>query len=141
MHEPGPGTKALDQEFICADVVAWKARVRAISDLERGVARTAHKDTGVLLVGALGLDGPARELFVAATRALPRDIAAFTGRQAELAQLMGALAETATGGGVVGIHVIGGMAGVGQNTFSGPPPPPPDAPLPAGPSSLPPAPP
>ncbi len=54
----------------------------------------------------------------AATRALPRDIAAFTGRQAELAQLMGALAETATGGGVVGIHAIDGMAGVGKTTFA-----------------------
>ena len=54
----------------------------------------------------------------AATRALPRDIAAFTGRQAELAQLMGALAETAAGGGVVGIHAIDGMAGIGKTTFA-----------------------
>jgi transcriptional regulator with XRE-family HTH domain len=41
---------------------------RSISDLERGVARTAHKDTGVLLAGALSLPEPARELFVAAAR-------------------------------------------------------------------------
>jgi predicted ATPase/DNA-binding CsgD family transcriptional regulator/DNA-binding XRE family transcriptional regulator len=41
---------------------------RAVSDLERGIHRTAHKDTAVLLAGALGLDGPARELFVAAAR-------------------------------------------------------------------------
>jgi tetratricopeptide (TPR) repeat protein len=41
---------------------------RAISDLERGVNRTARKDTAELLAGALGLAGPARELFVAAAR-------------------------------------------------------------------------
>ena len=42
--------------------------VRTLSDLERGVSRTAHKDTAVLLAGALGLAGPAGELFVAAAR-------------------------------------------------------------------------
>src|SRR5690242_1856408 len=117
---------------------------RSISDLERGVSRTAHKDTGVLLADALSLPWPVRELFVAAargkapasdvlaarqavvpaafaaapTRALPRDIAAFTGRQAELAQLMGALAAVAAGDGVVGIHAIDGMAGVGKTSFA-----------------------
>ena len=42
--------------------------LRAVSDLERGVNRTARKDTAELLAGALGLAGPARELFVAAAR-------------------------------------------------------------------------
>src|SRR5215475_15034848 len=85
---------------------------RSVSDLERGINRTAHKETAQLLAGALNLAGPVRELFVAvargkapaaevlaarqevapgafaaATRALPRDVAVFTGRQAELAQL------------------------------------------------------
>jgi transcriptional regulator with XRE-family HTH domain len=118
---------------------------RSVSDLERGVTRATHKDTAVLLAGALGLPGPVRELFVAAargkapaaevlaarqgevpgafaaaaTRALPRDIAAFTGRQAELAQLMGGLAAAAAaGGGVVGVHAVDGMAGVGKTTFA-----------------------
>jgi tetratricopeptide (TPR) repeat protein/transcriptional regulator with XRE-family HTH domain len=115
---------------------------RSISDLERGLTRTAHKGTGALLAGALSLSGVARELFVAAargkalaaevlaarqgagpgpfaaaaTRALPRDIAAFTGRQAELAQLMAPLA-TADGG-VVRIHAVDGMAGTGKTTFA-----------------------
>ena len=40
----------------------------SVSDLERGINRTAHKDTALLLAGALGLPGPARELFVAAAR-------------------------------------------------------------------------
>jgi tetratricopeptide (TPR) repeat protein/transcriptional regulator with XRE-family HTH domain len=117
---------------------------RSVSNLERGINRTAHKDTALLLAGALGLAEPARALFVlaargrgpaadvlaaqqeavpggfaaAATRALPRDLAAFTGRQAELAQLMGALAPAAAAGGVVGIHAIDGMAGIGKTAFA-----------------------
>jgi class 3 adenylate cyclase/tetratricopeptide (TPR) repeat protein len=54
----------------------------------------------------------------AATRALPRALAAFTGRQAELAQLMRALADAAAGGGVVGIYAVDGMAGIGKTTFA-----------------------
>ena len=110
---------------------------RSVSDLERGINRTARKDTAELLAGALGLAGPARVLFVAAargrgpaddvlaaregtrpgafaaaaTRSLPRDIASFTGRQAELAQLLGSVAAAAADGGLTGIWVIGGMAG------------------------------
>jgi transcriptional regulator with XRE-family HTH domain len=41
---------------------------RSVSDLERGINRNPHKDTAVLLAGALGLSGPAAELFVAAAR-------------------------------------------------------------------------
>ena len=41
---------------------------RSVSNLERGINRTAHKDTAVLLAGALGLTGRAEELFVAAAR-------------------------------------------------------------------------
>jgi len=41
---------------------------RSVSDLERGINRNPHKDTAVLLAGALGLTGPAAELFVAAAR-------------------------------------------------------------------------
>ena len=117
---------------------------QAVAALERGVHRTAHKDTAVLLADALGLPEQVRPLFVAAargkapaadvltamrglepeafaaaaTRALPRDIASFTGRQAELARLMGTLATAAAGGGVVGIHAIDGMAGIGKTTFA-----------------------
>jgi hypothetical protein len=46
----------------------------------------------------------------AAMRTLPRDVASFTGRRHELAQLAAA---TDTGG-AVGIHAIDGMAGVGK---------------------------
>ena len=41
---------------------------RSVSDLERGINRTARKDTALMLVGALGLAGPARTMFVAAAR-------------------------------------------------------------------------
>ena len=41
---------------------------RAVSDLERGVNRTAHKDTARLLADALGLAGPTGEAFVAVAR-------------------------------------------------------------------------
>ncbi len=51
----------------------------------------------------------------AATRTLPRDLASFTGRQRELEQLVAA---GAGAGGVVGIHAIGGMAGVGKTAFA-----------------------
>ena len=114
---------------------------RSVSDLERGVNRTARKDTALLLAGALGLAGPVLVLFVAAargrapadevlaaragvasaaaaTRTLPRDIASFTGRTAELAQLLGRLARADASGGVVGIHAIDGMAGIGKTTFA-----------------------
>src|SRR5690242_14991632 len=41
---------------------------RSVSDLERGINRTARKDTAELLAGALGLAEPARSLFMAAAR-------------------------------------------------------------------------
>src|ERR1700749_1320164 len=102
--------------------------LRAVSYLERGVVTSPQKDTVRLLADALGLIGPARAGFeaaargraapggvAAATRTLPRDIASFTGRQEELAQLAQAAAGT---GGVVAIHAIGGMAGVGKTAFA-----------------------
>jgi tetratricopeptide (TPR) repeat protein/transcriptional regulator with XRE-family HTH domain len=117
---------------------------RSVSDLERGIHRTARKDTALLLADALSLAEPVRGLFVAAargrapaadvvaarqgmgpgafaaaaTKSLPRDIASFTGRQAELAQLLGAIDALPANGGVVGIHAIDGMAGIGKTTFA-----------------------
>ena len=106
---------------------------RAISYLERGEVASPRKDTVRLLADALGLAGPDRARFeaaargrpvpgtvtaqagAAATRALPRDVASFTGRQRELAGLADA---AASAGGVVSIHAIGGMAGVGKTAFA-----------------------
>ena len=63
-----------DDAGLTQDELAEAAGVsqRAVSDLERGINRTARKDTALLLAGALGLDGPARELFVLAARDLDR---------------------------------------------------------------------
>ena len=58
------GAKLTQEELAAAAGVS----ARSVSNLERGINRTAHKDTAVLLAGALGLSGPAEELFVAAAR-------------------------------------------------------------------------
>jgi tetratricopeptide (TPR) repeat protein/transcriptional regulator with XRE-family HTH domain len=107
---------------------------RSVSDLERGVATSPRRDTIWLLADALHLTGQVRAEFeavargragpeveagtggaAAATRTLPRDIASFTGRQQELQELVKAAAGS---GGVVGIHAIGGMAGIGKTAFA-----------------------
>src|SRR6516164_9364529 len=59
-------TKALLTQEELAE--AASVSPRSISDLERGINRTARKDTAFLLAGALGLAEPARSLFVAAAR-------------------------------------------------------------------------
>jgi tetratricopeptide (TPR) repeat protein/transcriptional regulator with XRE-family HTH domain len=116
---------------------------RSVSDLERGINRTARKDTALLLADALSLTGQVRVLFVAAargrapatevmsarrdaaptasataTRALPRDIGSFTGRDRELAWLLETLADAAAREGLVGVHAIDGMAGIGKTAFA-----------------------
>ncbi len=79
---------------------------RSVSDLERGINRTARKDTALLLAGALGLAGPVRGLFVAAARGripaaevqaalggeapqnnLPTQLSTFIGREKEVAEV------------------------------------------------------
>src|SRR2546429_2735075 len=94
---------------------------RSVSDLERGINRTARKDSALMLASALKLTGPVQEAFVAAargraeparvlavrseaapeasaaaaTRTLPRDIGGFTGRERELTGLEKSLAKRA----------------------------------------------
>jgi tetratricopeptide (TPR) repeat protein/DNA-binding XRE family transcriptional regulator len=117
---------------------------RSVSDLERGINRTARKDTALLLADALSLTGQVRLLFVAAARGrapaadvlaagdvaaapgtsqsalrtLPRDISSFTGREVELARLLEPLGGAAGQDGVVGVYAIDGMAGIGKTTFA-----------------------
>ena len=128
------------QAGLTQEELAEAARLspRSVSDLERGIHLTARKDTARLLADALGLTGPARTAFEAAargrapvdavstagvtggvaavTRTLPRDVASFTGREAELRELMAASADGA--GSVLGIHALGGMAGVGKTALA-----------------------
>jgi tetratricopeptide (TPR) repeat protein len=87
---------------------------RTLKDLDRPVR--------LFQLAAPGLDapvpspaGPPGGGLAAATRTLPRDIASFTGRQRELAELVGAAAGA---GAVVGVHAIGGMAGVGKTALA-----------------------
>jgi tetratricopeptide (TPR) repeat protein/transcriptional regulator with XRE-family HTH domain len=87
---------------------------RSVSDLERGVNRTARKATAELLANALKLADPVRALFVAAARGLgpaadvigakqgrsteeftakvsrnlPREVPGFSGRRVELARML-----------------------------------------------------
>ncbi|QMU69811.1 tetratricopeptide repeat protein [Streptacidiphilus sp. P02-A3a] len=105
--------------------------LRTVSDLERGVATTPQRETVRLLGDALSLIGVQRARFETAARgrpleavpaaaalamrSLPRDVASFTGRQRELDQLTNS---ALAAGGVVGIHAIGGMAGVGKTAFA-----------------------
>ena len=114
--------------------------VRTISDLERGVSQTARKETARLLAEALGLNESDRAAFMAAarglplpmevprptmqgggmaaaTRTLPRDIASFVGRETQLRCLLEA-SERADEGGIVAIHAIGGMAGIGKTALA-----------------------
>ena len=119
-----------DDAGLTQEELAEAARLspRSVSDLERGIHRTARKDTAQLLADALSLSGPARAQFEAAARGrvsgagvpaglrgLPRDISSFTGRQAELEELAGA---AAVSGGVVSICAIGGMAGIGKTALA-----------------------
>jgi tetratricopeptide (TPR) repeat protein/transcriptional regulator with XRE-family HTH domain len=108
-------------------------RPRTVSDLERGVAVSPQRETIRRLADALNLTGLGRTQFeaiargrpipgpaeaggtAAVTRTLPRDIASFTGRRQELEQLVEIVAGV---GGTVGIHAIGGMAGVGKTAFA-----------------------
>jgi tetratricopeptide (TPR) repeat protein/transcriptional regulator with XRE-family HTH domain len=102
--------------------------VRGVAYLERGAVSSPQRETVRLLADALHLAGPGRAEFeatargrpvpggvAAATRTLPRDVGSFTGRERELE----VLARAAAGAGqVVGIHAIGGMAGVGKTAFA-----------------------
>jgi tetratricopeptide (TPR) repeat protein/transcriptional regulator with XRE-family HTH domain len=118
---------------------------RSISDLERGINKTARRDTTRLLADALNLSGTARAGFettargyqdaeagvaeagvlvqrrararsvAATTPVLPHDIRSFTGREADMATLMAAIEGA---GRAVGIYAIDGMAGVGKSAFA-----------------------
>jgi len=82
----------------------------------RGLAELVHGVDAAEVLARL------KELTVAApavaVRTLPRDIGSFTGRGDELRRLMQAVAGQAVTGGVVGIHAIEGMAGIGKTALA-----------------------
>jgi transcriptional regulator with XRE-family HTH domain len=113
---------------------------RSVSDLERGVNRTARKDTAVLLADALGLDDPVRPLFVAAARghAQPAEVlAAVRGSQPQLQTmprvwniparnpgftgrdgLLVTVRERLLAGGTAVVQALHGMGGVGKTQLA-----------------------
>ena len=130
----------LTQEELAA---AARLGTRSVSDLERGISRTARPQTARRLAETLGLSGPERGCFLSAargeisagsaaplssepvadsstaTRALPRDLAGFTGRARELDWLTTRLTGAADRGRpVVEICAIGGLAGIGKTTLA-----------------------
>ena len=112
----------------------WRLLVLALYRGERQAdALAAYRRARAVLAEELGIE-PGEELrqleeavlrhevpppaTAAVTRTLPRDVAGFTGRGAELGQLLGDLVSAARRGGVVGICAIGGMAGIGKTTLA-----------------------
>jgi len=89
---------------------------RELKDLDRPVRLFQLAAPGLDTWDSPAAGQPGGEV-AATTRTLPRDIASFTGRQQELRVLVDAAAGAAGRGGVVRIHVIGGMAGVGKTAF------------------------
>lgn len=108
---------------------------RQVLNLELGEAKTAHVTTAGLLADALGLAADMRTEFIEAAlrgrtaddaadsrnpsgfRTLPRDSATFTGRARRLDELMESIASEIASGGVLPIHAVDGMAGVGKTVF------------------------
>jgi len=107
---------------------------RSVSDLERGINRTARKDTAVLLGGALGLAEPVRALFVAAARGqvpaaevlgavrgarprvwnIPARNPGFTGRD----DLLAGVREQLLAGDKAVVQALYGMGGVGKTQLA-----------------------
>jgi transcriptional regulator with XRE-family HTH domain len=115
--------------------------LRTVSDLERGIHRTAHKDTALLLAGALGMTEPTAALFVAAARGhtpaadvltaldasgrrpaeampqawnTPARNPAFTGRD----DLLAAMRERLQSGQATVVQALHGMGGVGKTQLA-----------------------
>jgi transcriptional regulator with XRE-family HTH domain len=115
--------------------------LRAVSDLERGIHRTARKDTALLLARALGMTEPGTALFVAAARGrtpavdvltaqegsgrapaetmprawnTPARNPAFTGRD----DLLAAVRERLETGHAAVVQALYGMGGVGKTQLA-----------------------
>jgi transcriptional regulator with XRE-family HTH domain/tetratricopeptide (TPR) repeat protein len=115
--------------------------LRAVSDLERGINRTARRDTATLLAGALGIAESVRVVFVEAARGrvpaedvltamrssghrlagrrprlwnIPARNPAFTGRE----DLLAAVREQLRSGQAAVVQALYGMGGVGKTQLA-----------------------
>ena len=117
----GHGGQVLLSEAAAALVAGALPPGAALTDLGVHRLKDLEGPVRIFQLRAAGLQGefPALRTVpggaAAATRTLPRDLASFTGRQRELGELV---AVAAGAGGVVGIHAIGGMAGVGKTALA-----------------------
>ncbi|MGW4828911.1 AfsR/SARP family transcriptional regulator [Amycolatopsis japonica] len=112
------GAEALAAAGRHAEVDAWAARLdaRARDELGAGRSATTHADLQKLIADP---PGPATHRAAPEALALPRDIADFTGREPELAALLGAVENAAdTGATTIAIHAIDGMPGVGKTALA-----------------------
>jgi tetratricopeptide (TPR) repeat protein len=106
-----------DPAAVPAQAAAAAGRAPGPPDAAAGatVISPARAEAGAVARGGAVPGGAGAGWAAAAARTLPRDIASFTGRQRELAELIDAVAGA---GGMVGIHAIGGMAGIGKTAFA-----------------------
>jgi len=117
----GHGGQVLVSEASAALVSEALPPGAALQDLGVHRLKDLDRPARIFQLQAVGLPAefpPLRTVpggVAAATRTLPRDLASFTGRQRELAELVDAAAGA---GGMVGIHAIGGMAGVGKTALA-----------------------
>ncbi|SEL69169.1 AfsR/SARP family transcriptional regulator [Streptacidiphilus jiangxiensis] len=102
--------RALVDELGIEPSAAARAAQRRILDATRSAAAAPAPDRPAPPASAPG------SFLVPAQ--LPRDITAFTGRTAELEELVTACRVGAEQGGVIDIHAIDGMAGVGKTAFA-----------------------
>jgi DNA-binding SARP family transcriptional activator len=119
--EPGPALRRLHEQMLAADPAL---------DLRPPTPRrpgdSAFASTGSAVSGQWSGDRTAASAELAADPgdgttvrfSLPPDAAAFTGRTAELDHITVAIAGAAEAGGVVAIHAIGGMPGVGKTALA-----------------------
>ena len=104
---------------------------QAVGALERGDRRFPHRETLDRLATALGLDGDDWDAFTAAAarpggpvrtdavpRELPGEVAAFTGREAEMERVLACFGERQSGERQGVVVAIAGMAGVGKTALA-----------------------
>ena len=105
---------------------------RTLSDIERGVSVAPHRRTADAIATGLGLGGPIRDAFLRTARArrqvagdggrasvvTPHRVADFTGRRAEVAEVLAALRppNDGTSAGSPRVVVIAGPPGMGKTT-------------------------